>query len=229
MDIIQQRTEASGKPRYIGVNAITDGGGNIFIGMAQTRGVNTAFTRNVLVVKLATNGQVSVVDEREIPDDGMADGVGITQSGRQLHVFAGAHIGDPTARLYHYALDVCVPYPEGQHVGMEGAYEPIGGEPVVEIDYDRIQAMVDGNAANVTNAIKPQVVQAMARALDKSKYDEDEAVRSYQDRLFKRADDDLYLILNKLITGHDPNHPVENEPFKKLIKKLVGEVLDERL
>lgn len=132
MDIIQQRTEANGKPRYIGVNAITDGGGNIFIGMAQTRGTGAAFTRNVLILRLAPDGQVSVVSEQHIPEGGYADGVGITQSGRFLHVFPGAHIGDPTARLYHYALDVCVPYPEGAvQVGMEGAHMPEEGEPIV--------------------------------------------------------------------------------------------------
>lgn len=49
-----------------------------------------------------------------------------------------------------------------------------------------------------------------------------------QNKAFKRMDDDLYLILNKLITGQDPNHPIQNEPFKALIKQLMNEVLDER-
>lgn len=49
-----------------------------------------------------------------------------------------------------------------------------------------------------------------------------------QDKAFKRNDDDFYLIINKLITGQDPNHPIENEGFRNLIKELMHEVLDER-
>lgn len=187
MDIIQQRTEANGKPRYIGVNAITDGGGNIFIGMAQTRGVGTAFTRNVLIVKLATNGQVSVVDERAIPEGGMADGVGITQSGSFLHVFPGAHIGDPTARLYHYALDVCVPYPEGAvQVGMEGAHMPEEGEPVVEIDYERIaeeviQRLKQEMGGELRAVLEAKAMDAIGKAFDAALYESNQRSRYVQD------------------------------------------------
>lgn len=156
VDVILERTEATGKPRYIGISPVVDGAGNIFVGMAQTKGVGTAFIRNVLIIKIGTDGHKTIIDERDIPN-GHTDGVGIVQSGNLLHVFAGAHIGDPTARLYHYTLPVCVPYPEGQHTGMSGAYVPTE-EPEVEVDYTRIQNMI-----NVLGAALPGIARQAVR------------------------------------------------------------------
>lgn len=203
MDIIKE--ENGGKPRFISPSPVVDGAGNIFIGIAQVAGVGTAYRKNILIVKVATNGQRTVVDERAVPDGGLVDGVGIVQSGTQLHVFAGAHIGDPTARLYHYALPVCVPYPEGQYVGMAGAYEPIGGEPVVEIDYERIQAMVDGavqeivaqfGGSSVRDGIEQKIMDGIGKAFDaslyptntRSRYVQDAAAPFFRDRAFEGAE-----------------------------------------
>lgn len=160
MDIILERTEARGKPRYISPSPVVDGAGNIFIGIAQTKGEGTAFTRNVLVLCLQPDGVRSIVDEREVPGTGLVDGVGIVQSGRDLHVFAGAHIGDPTARLYHYTLPVCVPYPEGQHTGMSGAYVP--EQPEVEVDYQRIQEMLNAQVLSYASIARQAVRDVLA-------------------------------------------------------------------
>jgi hypothetical protein len=162
MDIITQRIEANGKPRYLSPSAVVDGAGNIFLGVAQTKGVGTQFTRNTLILKVTPAGAVSVVDERPMPEGGLVDGVGIVQSGSVLHVFAGYHVGDPKAVLGHYTLPVCVPYPNGPQVGMAGAYEPNVEVPDVGATREEVQAIVNALAASLPNMVRQAVRDVLA-------------------------------------------------------------------
>lgn len=200
MDIILERTEAAGKPRYIGISSVVDGAGNIFVGMAQTKGVGTAFIRNVLIIKIGTDGHKTIIDERDIPN-GHAEGVGIVQSGRDLHVFAGAHIGDPTARLYHYTLPVCVPYPEGQHTGMSGAYVPTE-EPSVDIT--PILQKIDALSAAIPNMTKQAAKDAVNELHMHSQSMQNRGIDDFhRDRTFEVLRDNGML---------PPSHPAYRPP-----------------
>lgn len=189
MDLITE--ESGGKPRFNTPSPVVDGAGNIFVGIAQVAGVGTQYRKNILILGIQPDGYTEVLDERNVPDGGLVDGVGIVQSGRQLHVFAGAHIGDPTARLYHYALDVCVPYPTGAvQVGMEGAHMPEGGEPVGGVTEEQVQAIVDGAVAEVVaqfggsgvrDGIEQKAQDAFGKNLDPERYDSDPRARYAQD------------------------------------------------
>lgn len=199
MDVV--REENGGKPRFISPSPVVDGAGNIFIGIAQVAGVGTQYRKNILIVGIQPDGHKEVLDERVVPDGGLVDGVGIVQSGRFLHVFAGAHIGDPTARLYHYALDVCVPYPEGQHVGMEGAHMPEEGEPIVngptkeEIAAEVILQLKAEMGGELRAVLEAKAMDALGKAFDpalydsnsRSRYVQDAAAPFFRDRAFEGA------------------------------------------
>lgn len=147
-------------------------------------------------------------------------------------------------------VNVYAPWPgqpqgAGEPEGAAHAMAPeVGGGGGGEVDYDRVKREVSdevitkfmrqgGPAGTIVDNIQPKQMSALGDLYDpEARNHEKPAYRALvvraQDKAFKRNDDDFYLIINKLITGQDPNHPIENEGFRNLIKELMNEVLDER-
>lgn len=105
-------------------------------------------------------------------------------------------------------LNWYTPWPgQGMAGEPEGAvtFIPTGGEPVVEIDYERIQAMVDGavqeivaqfGGSSVRDGIEQKIMDGIGKAFDaslyptntRSRYVQDAAAPFFRDRAFEGAE-----------------------------------------
>lgn len=161
MDVIYQ--PQGDKPRVAASAAWPDGGANIFIAMIVHEGSGAAFKKLLRVVRLGTDGRLTPSGGAEFLPPEFGDSVSCCQSGSDLHVFPGTHVGDPQARLYHKVLrGVCVPYGAGQiPLGAAGAFVPPGEPQEAGVTEAQVRAIVNAAAIGITGAIKGKVQEAL--------------------------------------------------------------------
>jgi hypothetical protein len=75
--------------------------------------------------------------------------------------------------------------------------------------------------------IEQKSQSAIARLNDPGRYDTDPLAKQFQDGTFATDNQRIYYALNQHIIGANRQLPVENEPYRELIKECVREVLRE--